>query len=91
MAIACTFSPVNPKTLDTVTISFTGLALTTAYSVSIVTEDGTQSAGNSIVSDGGGLASTTFVPQNGGLYTVSVTTTVVTTTQAGTVTIGASY
>jgi hypothetical protein len=88
MAIACTFAPAAPNVETLVTVSFTGLALTTAYVVSIVGEDGTESAGNSITSDGSGNASTTFVPAVAGLYTVSTVLTSAVTSVAGTVTAG---
>ena len=67
MAIAVTPNPNPPKSLGTNTASFTGLAATTAYVITIVGPQGTSTYG--VTSDGSGNASVLWAADGAGTYT----------------------
>lgn len=71
MAVACTFSPTNPKLYQTTTGSVTGGTATTTYYMSIVNPSGHTQTYN-FKTDGSGNASVLIAPPISGTYTWNI-------------------
>lgn len=71
MAVACSFSPSNPKLYQTTTGSVTGGAATTNYFMAIVDPSGHTKTVN-FKTDGSGNASIAVVPSLSGTYTWNI-------------------
>lgn len=83
MAVACSFSPTNPKLYTTTTGSVTGGVASTAYQMVLVTPAGhTQTV--SFKTDGSGNASVLVVPSISGTFTWNIYTTAPTSVANGT-------